>query len=196
MHLAYWSLLHRLAGSECVPWGGVTEGTCLGFSPSGSPCVSHATSTLRLLKDFSRARLTFVSNADCRPGLLFRSIHFILGPFYRAFGPSLGYWLYEALFLSHFWKPTIPLEFSGIHVLIHLFNKHFWSAQFVPGGASNGEDAKVCPWGDYGAEGLPRFPLKRPQVPGNGTEDVCLGVATGPWKQCWKSSPWWCVWWC
>lgn len=171
MRLAYWNVPHYMMGNEHVPQGGVRSGTS--FLPSRSLCVSHGTSNLMLLKDFSRAVLTFGSNADFRPGPLFRSNHFSLGPSWRPLGPRPQYWLHGDWFLLHFWKSSILLEFSGVHVLTHLCNKHFLSSCIVSRGASSSGDAKVCSW-DHGAEGLPRLPVKRLQVPGNMTKGICL----------------------
>lgn len=158
VRLAYWNVLHYLTGNEHVPQGGVRSGTS--FLPSRSLCVSHGTSNRMLLKDFSRAVWTFGSNADFRPGPLFRSNHLSLGPSWRPLEPRPQYWLHGDWFLLHFWKSSILLEFSGVHVLSHLCNKHFLSPCIVSCGASSSGDAMVCSW-DHGAEVLPRFPVKR-----------------------------------
>lgn len=60
-------------------------------------------------------------------------------------------------------------------MLIYLLNKHCRSPCFVASGSISSAHAKVCPWGGHGAEGLPRFPLKRLQVPENVTKGVWLG---------------------
>lgn len=137
------------------------KGCASAFHPVGL-CVSHGTSTLVLLKEFSRTHLTFGSNA------VTVDLAVSLDVFISCWGHSIGLLDHllsteceNSCFYHIFWKPIILLEFSRIHGLIHLFNKHSWSTQFVPGGVSNSEDAKVCPRGEYGAEGLPRFPPKR-----------------------------------
>ena len=60
------------AGNEHAPQGGVRQRMSISFLPSGFLHPSCRTSNLMLLKDFSRAVLTFGSTADFRPSPLFR----------------------------------------------------------------------------------------------------------------------------
>lgn len=135
-----------------------------------------------------QGHFTFGSNADFRSGPLCRTNRLILGPFYRPLGPFPEYWLHEDWSLLHFWKLRILLEFSGTHILIHLFKNISWAPLCARCGKQQW-GCKDAPLRGIGAEGLPRLPLKRLYVPGN-------MMKTGLWKWHSESSPWWCVWQC